>query len=146
MGRRWKGPTIEWSYAWEETISFRGQGDLSYCTKIGRMSGMLVSGTNFSITKQVMSDDIDDIQDPKYHIYSYSCESQVKSPNHRVVICVRRDRILPGPWIFILLFACLACWCRGQPFHHQVSNVWRHWWHSRSQVSHEPSDMFLTCT
>ena len=32
------------------------------------MSGMLVSGKNFFITKQVMSDDIDDIQDPRYHM------------------------------------------------------------------------------
>ena len=39
-----------------------------YCTKSGRMSGMLVSGENFSITKQVMSDDVDDIQDPRYHM------------------------------------------------------------------------------
>ena len=31
--------------------------------KSGRMSGMLVSGKNFSITKYVMSDDIDDIPD-----------------------------------------------------------------------------------
>ena len=35
--------------------------------KGGRMSGMLVSGKSFSITKQVLCDDIDDIQDPKYH-------------------------------------------------------------------------------
>ena len=34
----------------------------------GRISGMLVSGKNFSITKYVMSDDIDDIQDPRYHM------------------------------------------------------------------------------
>ena len=33
----------------------------------GRMSGM-VSGKNFSITKYVMSNDIDDIQDPRYHM------------------------------------------------------------------------------
>ena len=77
MGRRWKGPTIEWSYAWEETTSFQGHGDLSYYIKSGRMSGMLVPGKNFSITKY---------------------------------------------------------------------NVWRHWWHSRSQISHEPSDIFLPCT
>ena len=32
------------------------------------MPGMLVSGKTISITKQVMSDDIDDIQDPRYHI------------------------------------------------------------------------------
>ena len=25
-------------------------------------------------------------------------------------------------------------------------NIWRHWRHSRSQISHEPSDIFLTCT
>ena len=49
----------------------------SYFTKSGRMSGMLVSGKNFSITKY---------------------------------------------------------------------NVWRHWWHSRSQISHQPSDILLTCT
>ena len=30
------------------------------------MSGMLVSGKNVSITKFLMSDDIDDIQDPGY--------------------------------------------------------------------------------
>ena len=34
----------------------------------GRMSGMLVSRKNFSVTKYVMSDDIDNIQDPRYHI------------------------------------------------------------------------------
>ena len=49
-------------------ISFRRHEDVSYCIKSGRMSGMLVSGKNFSITKQVLSDDIDDIQDPKYHM------------------------------------------------------------------------------
>ena len=48
----------------------------SYCTKSGRMSGVLVSGKNVSITK-----------------------------------------------------------C-----------IWRHWWRSRSQVSHEPSDILLTCS
>ena len=26
------------------------------------------------------------------------------------------------------------------------SNVWRHWRHSRSQISREPSDILLTCT
>ena len=34
----------------------------------GRMSDMLVSGKNFSIAKYVFSDDIDDIQDPRYHM------------------------------------------------------------------------------
>ena len=46
-------------------VSFRGHGDLSYCIKRGRMSGMLVSGETFSITK-VLSDDVDDFQDPTY--------------------------------------------------------------------------------
>ena len=32
------------------------------------MSDMLVSGKNFSITKYVISDHIDDIQDPRYHM------------------------------------------------------------------------------
>ena len=32
------------------------------------MSGILVSGKKFSITRYVMSDDIDDIQDPRYHV------------------------------------------------------------------------------
>ena len=32
------------------------------------MSGMLVSGKNFSITKYVLPDDIDDIQDTRYHM------------------------------------------------------------------------------
>ena len=32
------------------------------------MSRMLVLVENVSITKQVLSDDIDDIQDPRYHI------------------------------------------------------------------------------
>ena len=49
-------------------ISFRGHEDLSYCIKSGRMSGMLVSGKNFSITKYVMSDGINDIQSPRYHM------------------------------------------------------------------------------
>ena len=40
----------------------------SSCTKSGRMSGMLVSWKNFCITKQVMSDDIYDIQHPRYHM------------------------------------------------------------------------------
>ena len=34
----------------------------------GCRSDMSVSGTNFSIAKYVMSDDIDDIQDPGYHM------------------------------------------------------------------------------
>ena len=29
-------------------------------------------------------------------------------------------------------------------FDHQVSIVWQHWWHSRSQISHEPSHILLT--
>ena len=29
---------------------------------------MLVSGKDFSITRYVMSDDIDDMQDPRYHM------------------------------------------------------------------------------
>ena len=32
------------------------------------MSGMLVSGKDFSITKYVMSNDVDGIQDPRYHM------------------------------------------------------------------------------
>ena len=28
-------------------------------------------------------------------------------------------------------------------FHHQVCNACRHWWHSRSQMSHETSDIFF---
>ena len=32
------------------------------------MSGMMVSGRNFSVTKYVMADDIDDTQDPRYHM------------------------------------------------------------------------------
>ena len=34
----------------------------------GCMSDMLMSGKNFSITNYVMSDDIDDIQIPRYHM------------------------------------------------------------------------------
>ena len=49
-------------------ISLRDHGDLSYRIKSGRMSGMLVSEKNFPTTKQVLSHDIDDIQDPKYHM------------------------------------------------------------------------------
>ena len=33
----------------------------------------------------------------------------------------------------------------GRKNFHQVSNVWWHWWQSRSQISHEPSDIILTC-
>ena len=40
----------------------------SYSSKSGHMSCILMSGKNFSITKYVMSDDIDDIQDPRYHM------------------------------------------------------------------------------
>ena len=50
MGRRWKGPTIEWSYAWEETNNILHE-DLYYCIRSGRMSGIFVSGKNFPITK-----------------------------------------------------------------------------------------------
>ena len=32
-------------------VLFRGHKDLSYCIESGRMSGILVSGKNFSITK-----------------------------------------------------------------------------------------------
>ena len=48
-------------------LSFRGREDLSYCIRSGRVSSMLVSGKTFSITK-VLSDDIDDIKDPKHHM------------------------------------------------------------------------------
>ena len=34
----------------------------------GRTSAMLVSGKDFSITRYVMSDDIDNIQDPRCHM------------------------------------------------------------------------------
>ena len=43
----------------------------SCCTKRGRMSGMLVlgkNGTRFPSPSYVMSDDIDDIQDPRYYM------------------------------------------------------------------------------
>ena len=41
----------------------------SFCTKSGRMSDMLGSGKDFSISPSyVMSDDIIDIQDPRYHM------------------------------------------------------------------------------
>ena len=68
VGRRWKGPTIEWLSAWEAIISFRRHGIVSYCVESGRILGMLVSGKNFSITKYVVSDDIDDIQDPRCYM------------------------------------------------------------------------------
>ena len=44
-----------------------GRKLIAYNT-IGRMSGMMVSGRNFSVTKYVMADDIDDTQDPRYHM------------------------------------------------------------------------------
>ena len=47
-------------------ISFRGHEDLSSGNKSDRMSRMLVSGKNTSITEYVLSDDIDDIRDPIY--------------------------------------------------------------------------------
>ena len=50
----------------------------------------------------------------------------------------------PSDWTKVV--ACLACWCRRKLFHHPVSNVWRHWWHSRSQISHELSDILLPRT
>ena len=53
--------------------------------------------------------------------YSYSCGSEVKRPNDRVVKCVRRDLYYPSEVVKIYLIvlevvACLACWCRGKPF------------------------------
>ena len=51
-------------------IPFRGHEDSPYCIDNGRTSAMLVSERNLSITKKVLSDDIDDIQDPRYHIIS----------------------------------------------------------------------------
>ena len=64
----WKGPTIEWSCREKKPmISFRGHEDLSHYIKSGRMSGMMVLGKTFCITKLVLLDDIHDIQDPKSH-------------------------------------------------------------------------------
>ena len=58
--------------------------------------------------------------------------------------------ILPRPWRFFLVVlkvvAWLACWCWGKLFHHQVSIVRRHWWHSRSQILHGSSVILLTST
>ena len=48
--------------------------------------------------------------------------------------------------IVLKVVACLACWCRGKTCLHQLCYVGRHWWHSRSQISHELSDILLTCT
>ena len=76
-------------------------------------------------------------------LYSCSCGSQVKMPCHRAVMCVKRDHILH--LIVLKVVACLACWCLWKPFPSQ-NNVWRHWWHSRSQIWHGPSDILLTCT
>ena len=63
-----------------------------------------------------------------------------------VQLCVR-DHII---YLIVLTVVALwACWCRGKTgelFHHQVCNVWRHWWHSRSQISHKTSDILLACT
>ena len=58
--------------------------------------------------------------------------------------------ILPRSWRFILLYWKWShVWHVGvgeKLFHHQVNIVRRHWWHSRCQISHETSDIRLTCT
>ena len=41
--------------------------------------------------------------------------------------------------------ACLACWCRRKTFP-PPSKYCLTTCHSRSQISHEPSDIILTCT
>ena len=50
-------------------INFAKEGRKLIEYKInGRMSAMLVSGKDFSMTRYVMSDDIDDIQDARYYM------------------------------------------------------------------------------
>ena len=51
-----------------DLVNFGKEGrELIECNINGRMSDM-VSEKDLSITKYVMSDDIDDIQDPRYHM------------------------------------------------------------------------------
>ena len=77
-----------------------------------------------------------------FTVYSYSCGSQAKRPNHRVVICVEKTYKYPSEgmetYLAVLkMVACLACFVGEKPFHHQVLS-W-HWWHSRSQIWNETS-------
>ena len=67
------GPTIEWSYLPRKIVREKDYPSevmeiVYYCTKSGRMSRKLVSGKYLAFHHQVMSDDIDDIQDSRYHM------------------------------------------------------------------------------
>ena len=59
------------------------------------MSDMLVSCKNFSISKYVMSDAIDDVQDPRYHMRLRNFF------NLLITYCVRVGLHGPG-WLYVL--------------------------------------------
>ena len=69
-----EGPTIEWSYrprkmVREKRLSFRGHGDYILLTVCGKWSHVLQVGVGeIPFHHQVMPGDIDDIEDPRYHM------------------------------------------------------------------------------
>ena len=85
------------------------------------------------------------------HYYTRTAVGHRWKPNHRVVISFTQDRawektVLPRSsrlYLFVLkVVACLASWSRGNTFPSR-SNVRRHRRHSRSEISHEPPDIFF---
>ena len=70
-----EGPTIEWSHlprkiVREKRLSFRGL--VFYCAKSGRMSRKLGIGET-PFHHQVMSGDIDNLQDHRYRMSRRTC-------------------------------------------------------------------------
>ena len=68
-----EGPTIEWSYlprkiVREKKLSFRGHGDCRLLYYVKVVECLEVGVGEIPVHHQVMSDDIDDIQDPRYHM------------------------------------------------------------------------------
>ena len=70
-----------------------------------------------------MSDDVDDVQDPMYHMWAlgHSFNLHMNEPSD-------------------ILLTCTGV---GGKHLNQVCNVWRYWWHSRSEISHETLDIFF---
>ena len=68
MGRRYKSPTIDWPYAWEETYNILPRS-WRFILLYEKWSHVWHIGVGENLFHhQVLPDDIDDIQDPEYHI------------------------------------------------------------------------------
>ena len=74
----------------------------------------------------------------------------MKRPNHRVVICVRRDvhpsEVMKIYLIVLKVVACLACWCRGKTFSSPSKYCLSTLMTFKIQISLETSDILLTYT